>query len=135
MWPDGAWRETCEEYWKAGCSLRIGRSRGTQDGKVSDGFQRKFQMNFHEIANYCQMDFQPGKYWLLSHNTSASHCLQCAWHMRTFCPTKPARPTLFRCGYFCFLLCEIPVAGVDISLIHLFVLQQFHTFKIRCCLL
>merc|ERR1712105_324845 len=23
MWPDGAWRETCEEYWKAGCSLRI----------------------------------------------------------------------------------------------------------------
>ena len=27
MWPDGAWRETWEEYWKAGCSLIIRRSR------------------------------------------------------------------------------------------------------------
>ena len=25
MWPDGAWRETWEEYWKAGCSLRRSR--------------------------------------------------------------------------------------------------------------
>ena len=33
------------------------------------------------------------------------------WPMRTFCPTKPARPTLFRCGYFCSCFVKFPLQG------------------------
>ena len=33
------------------------------------------------------------------------------WHTRTFCPTKPARPTLFRCGYFCSCFVKFLLQG------------------------
>ena len=64
MWPDGAWRETCEEYWKAGCSLRIRMSRNTS-------------WKFQWISKKVSMDFQESFRWISNLESIGS------------CPTTP----------------------------------------------